>query len=338
MRNLFTARIIMLGIVLLLLLILPLLVRDTYILHLMITAFIYAVVVSNWDLSLGYGGVFNMAHVAFFAVGAYTCAILSKLLDVNPWLAMLCAGAMAVILASVVSFPIRRLRGIYVILVTFAVSELALRVVLSQREVTGGATGMVLLPPLRIGEYNFALDGKIGYYYAGLALLIASTTFLRFVVTSNFGLAVVALKDNEDYAVCRGVSLSRNRLLMLMASGLFTGIIGGFYATYFRVASPDLFSFDLLTLFLSFVVFGGIGTIYGPIVAAFFLIFVSELMFNFGPWRYIISSALIIVVVILFPGGMMALIERFSTWIASYFRGNSRTSGSADIPATPGRS
>jgi ABC-type branched-subunit amino acid transport system permease subunit len=85
-------------------------------------------------------------------------------------------------------------------------------------------------------------------------------------------------------------------------------------------------------------VFGGIGTIYGPIVAAFFLIFVSELMFNFGPWRYIISSALIIVVVVLFPGGMMALIERFSTWIASYFRGNSRTSGSADIPASPGRS
>ena len=320
MRHLFTPRTIVLGGVLLLLFVLPQFVQDTYIRHLLITAFIYAVVASNWDLSLGYGGVFNLAHVALFAIGAYSCAILSKLLSVDPWLSMLSAGVIAVLLSALVSLPILRLRGIYVILVTFALSELALRVVLSQRGVTGGATGMVLLPPLRIGDYNFALGGKTGYYYVALILLVLSTAFLRFIVNSNFGKAIVALKDNEGYAVSRGVSLPRIRLLMLMASGLFTGTVGGFYALYFRVASPDLFGFDLLTLILSILVLGGVSTIYGPIMAAFFMIFVSEVMFNLGPWRYIISSFIIITVVILFPGGMMAFGERGLAYIKQYRR------------------
>jgi branched-chain amino acid transport system permease protein len=191
--------------------------------------------------------------------------------------------------------------------VTFAVSELLLRLILSQRDITGGAKGMVMLPSLKLGDYNFSLDAKLGYYYVSLILLALSTFVLRVFVKSPTGLSVVALKDNEDYAVSRGISIARCRLAVLTISGFFTGLAGGLYAIYFRVASPDIFGFDLLTFILSMVIFGGIGTVYGSIIGAFVLVSLSELMFDWGAVRYIVIAAIILLTIILFPTGLYGI-------------------------------
>ena len=220
------------------LIVLPLVVPSPYIRHLLIVAFLYGIVASNWDLSMGYGGIFNFGHIAFFALGVYASAILSKSFGITPWATIPMAGVVGVIAALIVSLPVLRLKGIYVVLVTFAFSQLCLQLILSQSEVTGGSLGMPLLPPLKLGDYNFARDGKFGYYYVALFLLVASTVYLHRLVRSHFGVSMVALRDNEDYAISRGISLARQRLLTLASSALFTGIAGGFYATYLRVASP----------------------------------------------------------------------------------------------------
>ncbi len=210
--------------------------------------------------------------------------------------------------AAIVCLSVLRLKGIYVILVTFAFSQLLLHLVISQAEITGGSVGMVFLPSLKIGDYNFALDGKLGYYYLALALFIASTYFLRRVVKSPFGLSVMALRDNEDYALSRGISLAQQRMLTLTASVLFTGMAGGFFATYLRVASPQVFGFGILSLVLSMLLVGGTGSIWGPIVAAFILTFLSEAMADLGAWRHLIIAALIVLVLLFYPGGfIMAL-------------------------------
>ena len=292
------------------LLILPLFVPSTYLRHLVIIAMVYAVVASNWDLSLGYAGVFNFAHLAFFALGAYGAAVITKTYGLNPWLGIPAGTLLAVIASVIVCLPVLRLRGIYIVLITFAFGQLCLHLVLGLSDVTGGSRGLVLIPPLTLGDFNFSQNGRLGYYYLTVLLFAASTFYLRRLVASNFGLSLVALKDNEDYAVSRGISLARQRLLTFAASAVFTGAVGGLYAQYLRVVSPDLFGFSFLSLALSMLLLGGISTIYGPIIAAFLLTFLSEAMVDLGPWSYVIIAALIILVLRFFPDGLLSGLER----------------------------
>lgn len=288
----------------------PLVVQDTYWRHLFIVAFIYAIVASNWDLSLGYAGVFNFGHIALFGIGLYTSALASTLLGVNPWLAMLLGGIVASAAGAVVALPVIRLKGIYVVLVTFAFGQLVLQLVLSQSQLTGGTQGIVRIPGLSGFGYNFLRDYKFGYYYVALFLLLASTVFLRLLVNSDFGMSLRAVRDNEEYAVSRGISVGVQRVKVLLASAFFTGIAGAFYATYLRVASPEIFGFSFLSLVLSMVLIGGAGTIYGPILAAIALTFANELLGSvqgLDEWRVMLISTVMILVLLFFPGGLASI-------------------------------
>jgi branched-chain amino acid transport system permease protein len=293
----------------LLLALLPLALGDAYSRHVLIMAFIYAVVASNWDLSLGYGGVFNFGHLALFGIGVYAYGLLAKLANLDPWLAMAAAGCLSTLAAALVTIPILRLKGIYIILVTFGFAQLTMQVILSQSAYTGGAQGMVRIPPLYLADHNMIRDGKIGYFYVALALLLASTIFLRVFVRSRTGASIVALRDNEEYAISRGVSLARQRLLTLTASAFFTGVAGAFYAAYQRNASVDVFGMSLSTIILSMVLLGGASTIYGAIVASFVLTVFSEAMADFGPWRPMITAVAIIAVMLAYPSGLAGLLR-----------------------------
>jgi ABC-type branched-subunit amino acid transport system permease subunit/pimeloyl-ACP methyl ester carboxylesterase len=297
--------------------VLPLIFDTSYVRHLLILAFVFGVVASSWDLSLGYGGLFNFAHVALFAVGIYTYAILAKTLGLNPWLAILAAGAVATAVAALVALPVLRLDGIYVILVTIAFSQLIYQIVISQSWVTGGTSGMVTLPALSIGGYRLTSDGRIGYYYVALALLLGNCAFLYMLVRSRWGRAIVALRDAKYAAIARGVPEARTRALTLAASGLFTGLAGGFYASYVRVASPDIFGLGSLTLVLSILLVGGVGTIWGPVCAAYLIILVSGAMADLGPWRDILIAVMIIAVMIFYPGGLWGVLQEIREALAT---------------------
>jgi branched-chain amino acid transport system permease protein len=278
--------------------------------HLMILVFLYAVLASSWDLSLGYAGIFNFGHIAFFGLGAYASAILSKTVGIDPWLSVPAGGLIGMLAAAIVSVPVLRLKGIYVVLVTFAFSQLCLQLIVSQAEITGGSKGFPLVPPLELGDYNFARDGKYGYYYLSLALLVVSTVYLRRLVTSHFGRSIVALRDNEDYAISRGISLARQRFFTLIASAAMTGVAGGLFSTYTRVASPEIFGFGPLSLALSMLLLGGINSIYGPILGALAITVLSEAMVALGPWRFLIISAMIVLVMLFYPGGVISALRR----------------------------
>ena len=206
-----------------------------------------------------------------------------------------------------------RLKGIYVVLVTFAFSHLVLHLILSQSQITGSAEGMVRLPYLRIGEYKFIRDYKLGYYYMALAMMTVSTLGLPAIVRSPFGKSLKALRDNEDYARARGVSVSVQRIAALVASAVFTGIAGGFYAIYLRVASPEVFGFGTLSLALSMLLIGGVGTIWGPVIAAIAPIFATEVLAGIRGLeeaRFIIVALVMILMLRLAPGGLLALLGR----------------------------
>ena len=179
---------VVMALCLVLLLAAPLVLTGSYPRHLLIMSLIYAVVAASWDVSLGYGGLFNFAHLAFFGIGLYVAAILSKLVGLDPWVAIALAGVCTTATAALVSLPAIRLRGIYVVLVTFAFGQLVQQLVLSQADVTGGSQGMVMLPGLRIGTYNFARDGKLAYCYAAIGLLFITVVALRALVRSPLGI------------------------------------------------------------------------------------------------------------------------------------------------------
>ncbi len=283
---------------------LPLAVTDSYSRHILIMAFIYAIVASNWDLSLGYGGVFNFGHLALFGIGVYAYGLLTKFAGADPWLALAASGVIATFAAVLVTMPILRLKGIYIILVTFGFAQLVMQLVLSQSAITGGTQGMVRIETLYIAGHNMVRDQKFAYFYIALSILFLSTVFLRALVRSKIGASIVALRDNEEYAISRGISLARQRFITLAASAFFTGVAGAFYAAYQRNASVDVFGMSLSTVILSMVLLGGTSTIYGAIVASFVLTIFSEFMADFGAWRPIITAVLIIAVMLVYPAGL----------------------------------
>lgn len=299
-----------------LLALLPFVFTDSYSRHVLIMVFIYAVVASNWDLSLGYGGVFNFGHLALFGIGVYSYSLLTKLAGVDPWVALAVSGVFAVIAAVAVTIPILRLKGIYIILVTFGFAQLVMQVILSQSDYTGGTQGIVRIPTVTWFDHNMVRDAKFAYFYIALAMLALSTVFLRVFVRSRLGISIVALRDNEEYAVSRGISLARQRLITLAASAFFTGIAGAFYAAYQRNASVEVFGMSLATIILSMVLLGGTSTIYGAIIASFVLTVFSESMADFGAWRPIITALLIIVVMLVYPGGIMGMLRSAANFVA----------------------
>ena len=296
--------------VLILGLLVPVFVEDTYVRHLFIIAFIYAIVAASWDLSLGYAGIFNFGHVAFFGIGVYATGLCAKLLGIDPWIAMLIGGVVASAAAAVVALPVVRLQGIYVVLVTFAFSQLVLQFVISQSQITGGTQGLVRVPTIELFGYNFLRDYKFGYYYVAFALLVISTLCLRFITRTDFGLSIRALRDNEDYSLARGIPIGLQRLKVLVASAFFAGIAGGFFAIYLRVASPEVFNFSTMALILSMVLVGGTSSIYGPVIAALALTFISEGLANvdgLAEGRFMLVAIAMVLVLLFFPKGLVSV-------------------------------
>jgi branched-chain amino acid transport system permease protein len=274
--------------------------------NLAILSILYAVVASNWDLTLGYAGIFNFAHVAFFGIGSYVAAISTLQFNLPVWWDLALAVIVVMAVGGFVSLLALRLRGIYVALVTFALTQLCVALINSQKAITGGPVGLIGVPDLQIGTFSFGSDAR-AYFYAAEFLLIASTIAMRALVSSNFGLSLIALRDYEDYAISRGVSARRQRVLAIVASSIPTSLAGCLYAHYLIVASPDVFSFSLTTLLLSMVQVGGAGTIYGPIVAALLLTVGTEQLAGLGNIRYMIVAVLIVLTLRFMPGGVWSL-------------------------------
>lgn len=283
----------------------PIVVTDRYMLHLGVLALIFGVLASSWDITLGYGKVFNFAHPVFFAVGAYASAIATTRTGLPPLLGLVVGAVAAAGISVIVFVPVYSVRGVYVALISFAVTQLCLVLVVSQREITGGSMGLVGLPWLTLGPVD--LSSKRGAFYVAATLIVVSTAALRRYVRSRFGLGLIAAGLYEDYARSRGVSIGRVRLLAFVVSAAPAGAAGALYAHYVGVVSPELLSFSFATLVVTMVLVGGVCSIYGPIVAAIILTIVTEWLGGIGPWRFIMIATLMAVTVILAPQGLWGL-------------------------------
>ena len=266
-------------------------------LGLLADALIIAIAVTGLNLITGYTGQLSLGHAAFFAIGAFTSAMLvtgkvwTPFLTDNLWTpgwTMVAAAVVCFLIGMVVGIPALRLKGIYLALVTLVFTE-AVRAVLKYEEfagVTGGATGIKgfnYLPPSWTG-----LDGRADlvtwFFWLSLAILIVVSILSAGLLRSRIGRAMVAVRDNETAAAVMGVNLFSIKTIVFGLSGAIAGVAGSLYALKLSLVDADIPFFGLfgsVTLLVAMVV-GGAAQNWGPFVGAMFYVFVNDFARSVG--------------------------------------------------------
>jgi branched-chain amino acid transport system permease protein len=297
---------------------LPFVAPGRYIVTQSTLLFIWAVVVVQWNLVLGVGGIFSLAQMALFATGAYATAMLGFYRKWPMLAAIPAGGVVTVVVSLVVGLACLRLKGPYVALLTLAVAQVMYVLIVNDTDcftTTGGC--MPLFGGVRgIGQFGdiglralFPSKWYVAHYYVALALLAVAIVFSVVVIRGPLGLAFRALRDNPGYALSRGISRFKYQLWIFGVSAFFTGIAGGFYAVHFRVVGPSVFSFQLLLFLIAMIVVGGLGSIWGPLLGAVLLMFADEAMKEFSDYRNIGLGLLLAVFVIAWPNGIVGWID-----------------------------
>jgi branched-chain amino acid transport system permease protein len=306
-------------IIVILVIIVPIIIKDNYIMHLIIVSLVWATVVTNWNLTLGFGGMFHIAQPTFLAVGAYAAGISSVSFGISPWLCLPIGGFVAFLISIVIGIPSLRVRGIYLILLTFAFHFTVAESVFHLSSITGGSMGLVV-PTFELGKIEFTTVNLIGFYFIALILLAFSLILTATIVKSNLGKALIATRDSEVLAMTCGINIFQYKLVTFTIAAFVTGAAGAFYAHYVMVIGPELFSFGLIVSGLGMIVIGGMGTLYGPVVGSILIIFLSEFFRSVESIRPIIVGVIIILMLIFAPKGLIQEIERLTNKIMSLLK------------------
>lgn len=274
---------------------LPLWVSNPYVLSVLTLAALYAIFASSWDILSGYIGQLNFGHAVFFGVGAYATGFLGP--HLHPLLVLLAGATTAVGFAFLVGIPCLKLRGPYLSLTTLVFPLILERLAFTFRDLTGGEYGISVVSPL----------SRIGLYYASLALLLATLGGLLAIAESRIGRTFRAIGDDDLAAQAAGVNTTRFKLGAFLLGAAFAGLGGVLYAYHLRHVGPETFSlFTSFTIVIMGIV-GGMGTILGPAIGAYFLTLLGESLREIETFRILIYSAVLILCVMLFPRGLWSL-------------------------------
>ena len=283
-------------------------VQNAFVLHLLIMVFTSAALGLAWNFIGGYGGQLSFGHAAFYGIGAYTSTLLFVHLGLTPWLGMIAGGILAVVASLILGIPCFRLRGTYFTLATIAFAEVLRILVVYFKEFTGGSIGIVL--KFNAGFLNMMFKNREPFAYVALGFMILTYFLSVWIENSRLGYYLTALKENEDGARALGINTYRCKLIALMISAFLTALIGSFFAQYLTFIEPES-EFSLgpsIGLTLS-VMIGGIGTAMGPVIGAFIITPLQELLRIYISGEHqglqnIIYGIVLVVVVICIPQGL----------------------------------
>ncbi len=285
------------------------------IVRLLFITFIWITTSVAWNLLGGFAGQISFGFAVFYGLGAYTAALMINA-GINPYLSFMGAGVTAVVSSFFVGLPTFRLRGPYFAIATIGVSE-AVRVVMNNVAFTGAASG------LRLSEHG--PFRQVDHYYTALVLAALSVGVSMLVSNSKFGLALKAIRQDEDAAAALGVNPYTTKLWAHAVAAALTGIAGGVFARYAAYIHPSgVFAFQESVYILLMPVIGGIGTIWGPVLGGvIFGIVEEQLVANFPQIHLLLYGSLLILIVLLEPDGLIGLLRRI-------FRRYLEHSGSAE--------
>jgi branched-chain amino acid transport system permease protein len=252
-----------------------------YLLHILILINIYAILSMSFSLALGYTGLPVFAQPAFFAVGAYAAAFMSAG-GVSFWLEIFLSGAIAGLVAYLMSFAALQLRGDYFAIVTLGFSEITRLALLNESARYSAAGDVGIVGVARPMLFGFDFNSLPHFFLLALGFMLATYLVLRRLVASPYGRVIRAIKDDEDVTEVIGKDTRRFKVEVLVLVGFFAGIAGSLWAHYIQFVHPTQFTPDLLVFVLASVVLFNEASIPGAIFGAAFMVTFPELMRFFG--------------------------------------------------------
>lgn len=303
--------------VLLLLFLLPLIIKDPYILHIFIQIGIAIILAVSLSLVLSVGQ-FSIGHSAFMAVGAYTSSILATKLSISFWVALPLASLATVIVALPIGYITLRIKGVYFAVTTLAFCELIM-IVLGNCEFLGGWEGIHGIPtptPLSIpGLPTINFLSKVPFYYLMLVITVVTVWVVYSLQKSHIGIIFRSIRQNDRLAESVKINIFNYKLLAFGIGCFFAGVGGSFYAHYFQYICPETFDVWHSIYYLIYCVLGGLQSVFGPVIGSILLTIFPEFLRASKELATLIFASSMIAVIFILPEGLVSL----SRFIPRYF-------------------
>jgi branched-chain amino acid transport system permease protein len=257
-----------------------------YIIHILIMICIYSILGVSFNLILGYTGLIAMCHAAFFGIGAYTAALLGIHFGVNFLIGIVAGMVVTGIIGLLVALPAIRVRDEYLIVTTLALLMIIYTVMMNWIDVTRGAAGLTGIPRPRL----FGLEISTPTQFLPLMAIFGLLCFLisRRIVTSPFGRALKALREDEVAAQALGKNITSFKIRVFVSGGALAAVAGGLFAHYMAYISPFYFTLTESIFIFAVVIIGGAANLWGPVVGAILLVSITEAL------RFMAISPLIV--------------------------------------------
>ncbi len=276
---------------------LPLISQNPYVIRVIVLTSIFAILAASWDLLSGFTGQMNFGHALFFGVGAYASAMLNIHLQIPPWGSVPLGAVAAVLTGLLVGIPCLRLKHTYLALTTMAFPIILLGIIFALPDITGGELGISGLQRIS--------NSMIVNYYIYIVIMLVLCTIMWKITDSHTGIIFHAIREDELAVKASGINTTRYKLMAFCLSGFFAGIAGGLYAHYMRIAGPSTLEVSLSFTVVIWAVFGGIATIYGPIAAVFILFPLLEFVRFWPEYRMLIFAVVVLLTLLYMPEGLI---------------------------------
>jgi branched-chain amino acid transport system permease protein len=281
---------------------------EAYFIHLAILICIYIILATSLDLTVGFTGILNMGHVAFFGIGAYGCVLLNMAGVPYP-LALIFGALLAALAGFILSIPTVRLRGDYLALTTLGFSFIIESFMKNWTSLTRGPLGIPGIPKPEI--FGLVIKSNFSYLFFSLVIMVLCVFIILRIQKSPFGRVLEAVRDDEIAAESLGKNIFKTKALSLTVSAFFAGIAGSLYAHYITFIDPTTFNILEVVLLLSIIIVGGLGSTKGAIIGTVILILLPEPLrfLGFpssivGPARQMIYALILILIIYLRPKGI----------------------------------
>ncbi|MCG8484352.1 MAG: branched-chain amino acid ABC transporter permease [Clostridia bacterium] len=297
-------RIITYPILIIFLLVLPKTGINSYLVRVMTVVGIYIILSLSLNLISGYTGQISIGHAGFYAIGAYTSALLSLNFDFPFLLAMVSGGIVAGIFGLLLGLPTLRLSGTYLAVTTIGFCEVIRMILLNWEWLARGPLGLNKIPrPVFFGIKLTTFNG--GYYYLIIVLVVITTFVMYRIVNSKLGRALVSIREDELAATLMGIKTTKYKVLAFTISSFFAGIAGSFYAHFMTYIDPNGFIFDESVLMLSIVILGGMGTLKGMFLGSALLVTLPELLRDLQEYRFVMYGVILVLMMRFRPQGVL---------------------------------
>ena len=282
-----------------------------YQINIMITGLIYVMLGLGLNIVVGLAGLLDLGYVAFYAVGAYSYALLNYHFGISFWTALPIGAGLGAFFGILLGFPVLRLRGDYLAIVTLGFGEIIRLILENWNEFSFGPSGIANIPRPPFFGVQLSLQNATIYIYYLMILLVIFTIFVvQRLQNSRIGRAWIALREDEVACEAMGIDKRKTKLTAFALGATWAGMAGVIFAAKTTFINPASFTIWESIIILCIVVLGGMGSIVGVVIGAFVLILLPEYLRVFSEYRMLVFGAVLVLMMVFRPGGIVSDVRR----------------------------